>query len=175
MMIRNKKLWDGETFDNYNSFEQTLYSCTTNRIAVLDLEWSWIKADDIFTLFSSFLPRNGKLLNVTIYRSNYGFLKQNEKKTNRSHKFRIIDTFIECFRLYEWSKLRCYYVIAEFESKETANLIYSACNGIEFDHTTNVLDLRFVPEHLSFSYLKIHDIALELSMYYEAPLFRKTV
>jgi hypothetical protein len=51
-------------------------------------------------------------------------------------------------RKFELKKLKYYYSIAEFDSKETANKIYLQCDGMEIEKTQNFLDLRFVPDEL---------------------------
>jgi hypothetical protein len=51
-------------------------------------------------------------------------------------------------RKFELKKLKYYYAIAEFDSKETSNKIYLQCDGMEIEKTQNFLDLRFVPDEL---------------------------
>lgn len=52
-------------------------------------------------------------------------------------------------RKFELKKLKFYYAIATFDSKETAFKIYSQCDGMELEKTQNFLDLRFVPDSLT--------------------------
>ncbi len=52
-------------------------------------------------------------------------------------------------RKFELKKLKFYYGIATFDSKETAFKIYSQCDGMEVEKTQNFLDLRFVPNELN--------------------------
>jgi len=49
-------------------------------------------------------------------------------------------------RMYERSKLRYYYAIAEFDSVNTAARVYSECDGMEFQLSSCKFDLRFVPD-----------------------------
>lgn len=42
------------------------------RLAVVNLDWDNIRAEDLMAVFSSFLGKSGKLLNVTIYPSEFG-------------------------------------------------------------------------------------------------------
>jgi hypothetical protein len=52
-------------------------------------------------------------------------------------------------RKYELRKLKYYYAIITFDSKETAFSIYSECDGMEIERTQNFMDLRFVPDELT--------------------------
>jgi len=52
-------------------------------------------------------------------------------------------------RKFELKKLKFYYAIATFDSKETAFKIYSLCDGMEIEKTQNFFDLRFVPDSLT--------------------------
>nr|CDS32673.1 ESF1 [Hymenolepis microstoma] len=54
-------------------------------------------------------------------------------------------------RQYQLQRLKYYYAIAEFDSKETAAAIYQACNDVEFADTGIRFDLRFVPDSMTFS------------------------
>lgn len=47
----------------------------TKRFAVLNCDWSRIRAVDIFALCQSFAPATGAVQNVTIYPSDYGLAK----------------------------------------------------------------------------------------------------
>ena len=44
----------------------------TARLAVVDLDWEHVTAQDIFTILHSFVPKGGALTRVTIYPSKYG-------------------------------------------------------------------------------------------------------
>ncbi|KAI9731375.1 MAG: pre-rRNA-processing protein esf1 [Cirrosporium novae-zelandiae] len=44
----------------------------TSRIAVVNLDWDNIRAEDLMTVFSSFTPGSGKVLKVSIYPSEFG-------------------------------------------------------------------------------------------------------
>ena len=52
----------------------------------------------------------------------------------------------EALRLYERSKLRWFYAIAECESARTAAHLYAECDGMEFQLSACKFDLRFVPD-----------------------------
>ncbi|KAF3938036.1 hypothetical protein ABW19_dt0200669 [Dactylella cylindrospora] len=44
----------------------------TSRIAVVNLDWDYVKATDLFVVLSSFIPPGGKILNISIYPSEFG-------------------------------------------------------------------------------------------------------
>ena len=57
---------------------------------------------------------------------------------------------MEKLREYEASKLRYFYAIAETDSPQTALELYNSSDHVEIQHTGNILDLRFVPEDMTF-------------------------
>ncbi|KAM7534880.1 hypothetical protein Aperf_G00000112208 [Anoplocephala perfoliata] len=54
-------------------------------------------------------------------------------------------------RRYQLQRLKFFYAIAEFDSKETAAAVYEACDGVEFANTGIRFDLRFVNDEETFS------------------------
>ena len=56
----------------------------------------------------------------------------------------------EKLRLYEMQKLRYYFGIIECNSIETASSIYNQCDGLEYESSSLVLDLRYVPDEIQF-------------------------
>ncbi|MCJ1358211.1 MAG: pre-rRNA-processing protein esf1 [Icmadophila ericetorum] len=44
----------------------------TSRIAVVNLDWDNIRAADLMAVFSSFMPKNGRILKVSVYPSEFG-------------------------------------------------------------------------------------------------------
>jgi len=149
----------------------------TNRIAVLNLQWSQVKAIDIFALLQSFVPSTGMLKSVTVYPSEFGVQEQAKEETlgpegiwkvtvededeeleltkaikRKQGKVDECEVFdMDRLRQYERSKLRWFYAVAEFDSPATALAVYGQCDGLEFERSSNILDLRFVPDNQDFA------------------------
>lgn len=49
-----------------------MVSSHTARLAVVDLDWMFIRAVDIYAVLQSFVSGRGELLDVTVYRSRFG-------------------------------------------------------------------------------------------------------
>lgn len=62
---------------------------------------------------------------------------------------------MESLRIYQLNRLKYYYAIAVCDSAETANALYKACDGLEYECSSNKLDLRFVPEDMTFDQVRI--------------------
>ena len=60
-------------------------------------------------------------------------------------------------REYELSKLRYYFAIAELDNASVAEKLYAELDGIEFEHSSVAMDLRFVPNDISFEGRQVRD------------------
>ena len=54
----------------------------TNRIAAVNLDWDHINSKDLYATFNSFLPMEGSIKSVTIYKSEYGKEKLADEELN---------------------------------------------------------------------------------------------
>jgi hypothetical protein len=67
----------------------------------------------------------------------------------------------EILRAYEKDRLAYYFGVATFDSIATASAVYDQCDGVEFEHSSVTLDLRFVPDGTDMS-TPVRDEATEV-------------
>ncbi|OWZ00148.1 Pre-rRNA-processing protein ESF1, partial [Phytophthora megakarya] len=192
----------------------------TKRFAVLNCDWTRIRAVDLLALCQSFAPATGAVQNVTIYPSDYGLQmmkeeeqhgpqglwdkedkqegeeekeadendeddtgdeKEDEEKAEKAasddedgdsdaedeENYDSDDPLgvknsvtiegesdgfdREKLRKYELQKLRYYYAIVTCDSIKTASTIFDQCDQLEYETSSNVLDLRYVPDDTTFT------------------------
>ncbi|KYN00396.1 PREDICTED: ESF1 homolog [Cyphomyrmex costatus] len=138
----------------------------TCRLAICNMDWDRIRAVDLMILLNSFLPSTGLIYSVTIYPSEFGLQRMKEEEINgpaelKDEAVRSKDEIeddneegskyhMEKLRQYQLNRLKYYYAVAEFDSTETANKVYTECDGIEYESTATRLDLRFIPDNMTF-------------------------
>lgn len=159
----------------------------STRIAIVNLDWDNIRADDLMAVFSSFLPSGGRLLKVAVYPSEFGkermereemegppkeifasrkaaddTAEQSDEESEAEEDDEDIKAAIikpddgsefdsQALRQYQLERLRYYYAVLTFSSKQAAKSIYDSVDGAEYLSTANFFDLRFVPEEMDFS------------------------
>ncbi|KAL5103302.1 hypothetical protein TcWFU_009679 [Taenia crassiceps] len=142
----------------------------TRRLAVLHFDWDNSNAEAIFLALESFLPPGACLEKVTIYPSEYGMQKMAEEEKHGPRDIWADSADEENMdaderkawkltsmqmrrrlRRYQLQRLKYFYAIAEFDSKETAAVVYEACDGVEYGSTGIRFDLRFVNDEEEFS------------------------
>ena len=143
----------------------------TKRLALVNLDWEKIEARDLFVVFNSFVPRNGQLISVTVYPSLLGMEEMKKEKKfgpsiemttlppekdeeeeeedeeDEEEELRTEDQ-IEAIRKYEQKKMKYYFAVIECDSTKTAEAIYRECDSAEFQNSSNVLELSYVPDEM---------------------------
>lgn len=154
----------------------------THRLAIVNMDWDHIKSVDLYVVMSSCLPKSGQILSVTIYPSEFG-LKRMEIEAVHGPTSLICDDeelndeepdpeiINEKLRAYEMNKLRYYYAVAVFDSGATANHVYNTLDGTELTRTSNVFDLRFIPDSMEFKHSP-RDVTTEAPTSYKEPDFQ---
>ncbi|XP_042060279.1 pre-rRNA-processing protein esf1-like [Salvia splendens] len=154
----------------------------TRRLAVVNLDWSQVRAVDLYVLLTSFLPKGGQILSVSVYPSEFGIKRMEEEAVSGpvglfddEDKHDDMDDMDDDdddeidqskLRAYEISRLRYYYAVVECDSVATADYLYKTCDGVEFERSANKLDLRFIPDSMEFKH-KARDVATEAPADYE--------
>ncbi|KAK9386110.1 hypothetical protein V1515DRAFT_606210 [Lipomyces mesembrius] len=152
----------------------------TSTFAVVNMDWDNVRAEDLMVAFSSFVSASGKILSITIYRSEFGkeqmareelegppreiFQKNgsvNDEDEEEGEEDEVNGKTIvredsgeefdsSKLRKYQLQRLRYYYAIVKCDSVATARKIYDGCDGTEYEATANFFDLRYVPEDMEF-------------------------
>ncbi|NXR84317.1 ESF1 protein, partial [Pycnonotus jocosus] len=130
----------------------------TSRLAVCNMDWDRLKAKDLLALFNSFTPKGGTVFSVKIYPSEFG--KERLKEEEQKGPVELFDLpentteddgiYREKLREYQFKRLKYFYAVVECDSPETANKIYEECDGLEFESSCSFIDLRFIPDNVTF-------------------------
>ncbi|KAK4262036.1 hypothetical protein QN277_027649 [Acacia crassicarpa] len=154
----------------------------THRLAVVNMDWRYVKAVDMYVLLSSFTPPNGQIRSVAVYPSEFGLQRMKEEEvhgpiglfdgdaTQRDQDSSDDEIDNEKLRAYEKNRMRYYFAVVECDSSTTANYLYEECDGLEFKQSSNALDLRFIPDSMDFKNSP-RDVATEAPPNYEGKDF----
>ncbi|XP_017086761.1 ESF1 homolog [Drosophila eugracilis] len=147
---------------------------STRRLAVCNMDWDRIRAEDLMVMLSSFLPPGGSILSVKIYPSEFGKARMAEEEVHGPKELverndeseddcdeKLVrqqdsdaeegqDYHMEKLRQYQLNRLRYYYAVVECNSISTADKVYQECDGIEYESSATRVDLRFIPDDTSF-------------------------
>ncbi|XP_012926188.1 ESF1 homolog isoform X2 [Heterocephalus glaber] len=143
----------------------------THRLAVCNMDWDRLKAKDLLALFNSFKPKGGVIFSVKIYPSEFGKERMKEEQVQGPVELLSIPedapekdwTSREKLRDYQFKRLKYYYAVVDCDSPETASKIYEDCDGLEFESSCSFIDLRFIPDDITFDD-EPKDIASEVDL-----------
>ncbi|XP_012864182.1 ESF1 homolog isoform X2 [Echinops telfairi] len=130
----------------------------THRLAVCNMDWDRLKAKDLLALFNSFKPKGGVIFSVKIYPSEFGKERMKEEQVQGPVELLSIPEDAlekdwasrEKLRDYQFKRLKYYYAVVDCDSPETASKIYEDCDGLEFESSCSFIDLRFIPDDVTF-------------------------
>ncbi|CAL1394356.1 unnamed protein product [Linum trigynum] len=149
----------------------------TRRLAAVNMDWRHVRAADLFVVLRSFLPSGGVISSVAVYPSEFGLERMKEEEVhgpvglfddeeNNEDDDSTDEIDEEKLRAYEKTRLRYYFAVVECDSIATAEYLYNVCDGVEFERSSNVLDLRFIPDSMEFKHPP-RDIATEAPSSYD--------
>ncbi|XP_075420124.1 ESF1 homolog [Tenrec ecaudatus] len=130
----------------------------THRLAVCNMDWDRLKAKDLLALFNSFKPKGGVIFSVKIYPSEFGKERMKEEQVQGPVELLSIPEDAlekdwasrEKLRDYQFKRLKYYYAVVDCDSPDTASKIYEDCDGLEFESSCSFIDLRFIPDDVTF-------------------------
>lgn len=162
------------------------------RLAVCNMDWDRIKAQDIFVLLNSFVPTGGSIQSVKVFPSEFGLQRMKEEAL--SGPTELVQVKLEKgaeegegdeeeyeeaqgtryhrekLRQYQLNRLKYFYAVVETDSIETASKIYEECDGMEYESSSTKLDLRFIPDDMEFTE-EPRSMCTEMPAAYDPTLF----
>ena len=149
----------------------------TSRIAVCNMDWDRVDAQDIYIAMSSFCPTasaGAGVKSVRIYKSEFGKKRMAEEEILGPEELRgtgetnndmsisdeeplrdegikeMENKAMERVRKYQISRLKYHYAVVDFDSVGSASAVYDACDGVEYELSATRFDLRFIPGETEF-------------------------
>ena len=141
---------------------------STERLAIMNCNWDHVTASDIFVMLQSFLDANApgrKVKGVSVHKSDFGTermereemygpliegMPSDDEEDDSLKTKKELEQLDEqrnvAIRKYEQLKRNYFFALAEFDSINTACIIYDELDGVCGGFISEALDLRFVPE-----------------------------
>ncbi|KAF7488974.1 ESF1 -like protein [Sarcoptes scabiei] len=187
---------------------------STNRIAICNLDWDRMNAQDLYVLLNSFKPLSGSIQSVKIYYSKFGEERLKIEKEKGPSEFifgkssaisivgdendgdseggqeelgnlsepdeeneeeRSDKKTVEKLRKYQLERLKYFYAVVECDCIETAEIISKELDGMEYETSSTLLDIRFVPNEMNFDDVRLKEECDSMPpVNYKAPSFTTT-
>ena len=167
---------DDQQWDKWGELDHEADSTkeATNRIAVCNMDWDRVDAQDIYIAMSSFCPTGSAgVKSVRIYKSEFGKTRMAEEERLGPEELRgaeepdddmsisdeeplredvkeMDNKAMDRVRKYQISRLKYYYAVVDFDSVGSASTVYDACDGVEYELSATRFDLRFIPGEIEF-------------------------
>ena len=163
----------------------------TSRLAVVNCDWEQVRAVDLLAVLRSFVPSGGSIHSVRVYLSDFGAEQQREEEAHgpsgiyqnggdgdgEEEEAEEEEGVVqggkvdnEKLRKYELERYKHYYAVVSCDTVRTAEVLYNECDGAELEASSMVLDLRFIPEEMTFE-RALRDEAREVPPKYKLPSF----
>lgn len=141
----------------------------TNRLAVTNLDWDHLSAQDLYVALDSILDSvdyKNSLKHVKVYMSNFGKVRIEQEETRgptlindtKKGKSKQIDSE-SALREYQLGRLKYYYAIVTLKDKKTAIKLFHESQNTELERTANIIKFEIVPDDVDFDDDDIRDVA----------------
>ena len=154
--------------EDQSESEEVPLGDSSDKIAIMNCNWDHVTAADLFMLIQSFLAANApgrKVTRVTIHKSDFGAERmdreemygpiiegmpedddQDESLKSQEELKKLDAQRDAAIRKYERLKRMYFFAIAEFDSINSACIVYDELDGVSGGFISESLDMRFVPE-----------------------------
>uniref|UniRef100_A0A8C5EGJ2 NUC153 domain-containing protein n=1 Tax=Gouania willdenowi TaxID=441366 RepID=A0A8C5EGJ2_GOUWI len=130
----------------------------STRLAVCNIDWDRLKAKDLLLLLRSFVPKGGAVLSVKVTCEGLQCVER-----VKDYNVCVCSVHRERVRDYQFKRLQYFYAVVECDSEQTSAHVYQECDGYEYESSCSTLDLRFIPDDVTFEEADLKDEATEVN------------